>query len=253
MFTFVVVLRVLCASVVKKPLSVAVLHRATPLPPRARCRHNVTHQNGPFSSLLAASHSVAALNRDDTTFSMSSNVIIFMVNRSPFTRWQPTKRRSTVARCRTPYDHLPPGSCSPHTPEKFKCRGMRGFTRQRLSPSAVSGRWSSVVGRQSLVVRRPLPPPASDISRNSYTASPPPRGRGGTSEGSSAHTTPAAPGPNNECATSYPCRPCSRSSAPSPGNQKSSPSSPSECAPESRTRIAHRKCRRGATPPPCPA
>jgi hypothetical protein len=40
--------------------------------PGVRCGHNVIHQNRPFSSLRAASLSVADLNMDDTTFSMSS-------------------------------------------------------------------------------------------------------------------------------------------------------------------------------------
>jgi hypothetical protein len=48
-----------------------------------RCGHNVIHQNSPFSSLRAASLSVAALNMDDSTFSMSSNVIILVVNLGP--------------------------------------------------------------------------------------------------------------------------------------------------------------------------
>ncbi len=68
MFAFVSVLCVLCASVVKKPFSVAVLHRATALPPRAHRRHNVIHQSGPFSSLRAACPSVAGPNLHDTTF-----------------------------------------------------------------------------------------------------------------------------------------------------------------------------------------
>jgi hypothetical protein len=74
----VVVLCVLCAFVVKNPY--AVLYCAITLPHRAQYRHNVTHQNGAFSSLRAASLSVAALNMDDTTLSMSSNVIMFIVN-----------------------------------------------------------------------------------------------------------------------------------------------------------------------------
>jgi hypothetical protein len=49
------------------------------VPLRARCRHNVIIQNRPFSRLRAAFLSVAALKRDDTTFSMSLNVIIFIV------------------------------------------------------------------------------------------------------------------------------------------------------------------------------
>ena len=53
------------------------------LPPRAHPRHNVIHQNGPFSGPRAAFLSVAALNMDDTTFSMSSNVIIFIVKLRP--------------------------------------------------------------------------------------------------------------------------------------------------------------------------
>jgi hypothetical protein len=51
--------------------------RTTAPPPRARCNHNVIHQNGPFSGPLPASLSVAGPNLDDTTFSMLSNVIIF--------------------------------------------------------------------------------------------------------------------------------------------------------------------------------
>ena len=82
-----------------KPLCIAVLHRAVILPPRAQCRHNVTHQNEPFSSLRAASLSVGALNMDDATFSMSSNVIIFMVNFPP----------------------PPLPTCLPHTLKKFRC------------------------------------------------------------------------------------------------------------------------------------
>jgi hypothetical protein len=45
----------------------------------------------PFPSLRAASLSVAALNMDDTTFSMSSNVIIFMINLSPSLSGSPRK------------------------------------------------------------------------------------------------------------------------------------------------------------------
>ena len=87
MFAFVSVLALsayywcdLWAFVVKKPFSVAVPHRATILPPRAHRRHNVIRQSRLFSSPRAAALSVAALNMDDTTFSMSSNVIIFIVN-----------------------------------------------------------------------------------------------------------------------------------------------------------------------------
>jgi hypothetical protein len=51
--------------------------RTTALPPRAHCRHDVIHQNGPFSSFWPASLSVTDPNLDDTTFSMSTNVNLF--------------------------------------------------------------------------------------------------------------------------------------------------------------------------------
>jgi hypothetical protein len=57
----------------------------------AHCSHNVIHQNRPFSRLHAPSLSVAGLNMDDTTFSMSSNVIIFIVNLRPSPSTGPPK------------------------------------------------------------------------------------------------------------------------------------------------------------------
>ncbi len=63
-----------------------------------RCGHNVIHQNSPFSSLRAASFSVAGLNMDDNTFSMSSNVIIFGQPR-PLALLSPTRNASNMANC----------------------------------------------------------------------------------------------------------------------------------------------------------
>lgn len=64
--------RALCA-LAMKPLCVAVLHRAIILPPRAQCRHNVIHQNVPFSGLRAASLSVAARSLMTKIIAMSIN------------------------------------------------------------------------------------------------------------------------------------------------------------------------------------
>jgi hypothetical protein len=81
--------RALWVSLILHPLQcgahVANRNPSCLVPLRARCRHNVIHQNRPFPGLCASGLSVAGLKRDDTTFSMSSNVIIFMVK--PTTRF----------------------------------------------------------------------------------------------------------------------------------------------------------------------
>ena len=144
MFFSVSVLCVLRVFVVKNPLSVAVLHLATTLPRHMQCRHNATHQNGPFSSLRAAALSVAALNTDDTTFSMSSNVIIFMVNLSPSLSGNPQKHSQQhqmrlsatipfVAVCRT-------SSLIPHPFKCGECGGLHDNPCRSPSPSTVSSR-----------------------------------------------------------------------------------------------------------------
>ncbi len=94
-------------------------HRTTAPPPRARCRHNVIHQNGPFSGLRPASLSVAGPNLDDITFSMSSNVIIFATWLSHPPSWSRSKSAFNVAqsdhpaRGRLPYFIPHPSSFIP--------------------------------------------------------------------------------------------------------------------------------------------
>ncbi len=93
--------------------------------PGVRCGHNVTHQNSPFSSLRAASLSVAGLNMNDTIFSMSSNVIIFIVNLFPSPSGSHTKTLQmwlnmahSDAPRRWSFFVLHPSSFLPHP---FKC------------------------------------------------------------------------------------------------------------------------------------
>jgi hypothetical protein len=89
---FVSVLCVLCVSVVKKPLSVAVLHRTRTIAARmsttswlnhARYSLDVGHSCGAFSAHHASPISVGVCPRMTCLFSMSSNVIIFIVNLHP--------------------------------------------------------------------------------------------------------------------------------------------------------------------------
>ena len=112
---FVSVLRVLCAFVVKNPYAIAFLYRIHALPAHytpAPCSNVIHlsrhpgHQNRQFSPLPSPSISVGRLSPDAKTISMSSNVIIFIVNFHPPPSWQPTQTRSTVAGCR-PLPALP--------------------------------------------------------------------------------------------------------------------------------------------------
>jgi hypothetical protein len=127
-------------------------------PLRALSRHNVTHQNSPFSTLRAASLSVAALNTDDTTISMSSNVIIFMVNLcllpSGSSRRTPPMWRNVAQGLRGSVQiraGLSAGSRPKAVPMWGRCGALRSH---RLAVR----RWgSSVVGRRSSVV--PFCPP----------------------------------------------------------------------------------------------
>jgi hypothetical protein len=117
---------------------------------RAHSRHDVTHQNRPFSSLRATSISVAALNVDDTTFSMSSNVIIFMVNLRHLLPWEPTKNAFNVAQC----DHPVRGRLPyfiPH-PSSFIPSNVGGCATM---PIACRLRPSSFVHRPPSTVHRP--------------------------------------------------------------------------------------------------
>jgi hypothetical protein len=122
---------------------------------RAHSRHDVTHQNRPFSSPRATSISVAALNVDDSTFSMSSNVIIFMVNLRHLLPWEPTRNAFNVARCGSTSRRavLHRSHCAlwvsfiPH--RSLQCEEMWGFIH-RLPfhlVVAVSSRRSSVVAQ----------------------------------------------------------------------------------------------------------
>ena len=109
----------------------AVSHKCMKLftlqPICAHSRHDVNHQKGPFSALRAILLSVGALNLDDNTFSMSLNVIIFMVNLHHLLSWEPTKNAFNVARTGSIAARLLPGSCLPSSAKEFKCGRMWGF------------------------------------------------------------------------------------------------------------------------------
>jgi hypothetical protein len=140
MFAFAAVLSILCA-LAMPPLTVAVPHPAPARRGRAHHRHNVIHQNRPFSTLRAFSLSVAGLNMDDTTFSMSSNVIIFMVNLFPSPSGSHTKTLQmwlNVAHSDAPrrwsFFVLHPSSFLPHP---FKC-GAKKKGAHHGAPSLAS-------------------------------------------------------------------------------------------------------------------
>jgi hypothetical protein len=97
----------------------------------AHSAHNVTHQKRPFSSLRVSSLSVADPNIDDSTFSMSSNVI----NLCPLPSATPLKTPSTWL----DVSRLTPNCCpAPARPEEQKSShvGECGAVQHPLSLSS---------------------------------------------------------------------------------------------------------------------